>query len=72
VALITGGGSGLGLATARRLARHGIKVAMLDMQARADVKYELPEGLYLQADVTSEADVRAPCAAARVASSRVT
>ncbi|MBV9517063.1 MAG: SDR family NAD(P)-dependent oxidoreductase, partial [Hyphomicrobiales bacterium] len=30
-AIVTGGASGLGEATARRLASHGVKVALLDM-----------------------------------------
>lgn len=30
-AVITGGASGLGAATARRLASHGVKVAIFDM-----------------------------------------
>ena len=32
-AVVTGGASGLGEATARMLARHGVRVAILDMQA---------------------------------------
>ena len=32
-AVITGGASGLGAATARRLASHGVKVALFDLNA---------------------------------------
>ena len=33
IALVTGGGSGLGAATARELAKQGAKVAVLDVNA---------------------------------------
>ena len=33
-AIITGGASGLGAATARRLAGHGVRVALFDLQGR--------------------------------------
>lgn len=56
-ALVTGGASGIGLATARRLAAEGAEVAVLD---RADAG---PEGLhYARADVTDDASVRAAVA----------
>ena len=32
-AVVTGGASGLGAATARRLASHGVKVALFDLNA---------------------------------------
>jgi NAD(P)-dependent dehydrogenase (short-subunit alcohol dehydrogenase family) len=34
-AVVTGGASGLGTATARRLARQGVKVALFDLNAEA-------------------------------------
>jgi 2-keto-3-deoxy-L-fuconate dehydrogenase len=60
--LVTGGASGIGLATARRLAELGAAVAVLDLTA------EPPEGLALvQADVTDDAAVRAAVAQASTA-----
>jgi 2-keto-3-deoxy-L-fuconate dehydrogenase len=53
-ALVTGGASGIGLATARRLEREGAEVAVLDV---ADAG---PDGLpYVRADVRDDAAVRA-------------
>jgi NAD(P)-dependent dehydrogenase (short-subunit alcohol dehydrogenase family) len=56
---VTGGGSGLGEATARALARLGAKVAILDIQhAQAQrVAHEIG-GLALQCDVTDPASVQ--------------
>ena len=59
VALVTGGSSGIGAATAERLRREGASVASVDLEARA------PEGvLALAADVRSSVDVGAAVAAA--------
>ena len=61
-AVVTGGGSGLGEATARELASRGAHVAILDLgsSAGAVVAKELPgDGLFLEADVTSEEQVTA-------------
>ncbi|WP_417683732.1 SDR family NAD(P)-dependent oxidoreductase [Roseibium sp.] len=57
-ALVTGGGSGLGEATARMLASAGAKVGVLDLNegAATRVASEI-DGIALPADVTSEADV---------------
>ncbi len=53
-ALVTGGGSGLGEATARELARLGAKVAVLDVNLEHAKKVAADiGGLAIQADVTS-------------------
>lgn len=58
VAVITGGASGIGLASARRLAAEGAKVVIVDMNeetgnaAAAEVG-----GIFVQADVTNADDV---------------
>lgn len=60
-ALVTGGASGIGLATARELARQGARVAVVD---RAPAAPEDASGfVYAQADVTDDAAVRAAVAA---------
>jgi NAD(P)-dependent dehydrogenase (short-subunit alcohol dehydrogenase family) len=65
VAVITGGASGLGLATARRLAAAGAKVAILDLpSAHGTEAAEQLGGIFAPADVTSEADVTAALDAA--------
>ena len=59
VALVTGGSSGIGAATARRLLDEGARVASLDLGADA------PEGmLALKADVADSAQVDAAVARA--------
>lgn len=67
-AVITGGASGLGAATARRLAASGVKVALLDCnaQAGAGLAAELG-GIFCNADVTSDEQVDAALAQARAA-----
>jgi NAD(P)-dependent dehydrogenase (short-subunit alcohol dehydrogenase family) len=64
-ALVTGGASGMGEATARRLAAEGAIVVILDRDAAKgeQVAGEL-DGRFVQADVTDEADVSAAVAAA--------
>ncbi len=61
-AVITGGASGLGLATAARLVASGGKVALLDVQDEAGRKAATELGsaaCYWHCDVTSESDVDA-------------
>jgi NAD(P)-dependent dehydrogenase (short-subunit alcohol dehydrogenase family) len=56
VAVVTGGGSGIGLATCTRLARDGLSVAVLDLDPSAAAGIA---ALTAKCDVTSEADVTA-------------
>lgn len=56
--LVTGGGSGLGAATARLLAGAGAKVVIADVADAAALAEELG-GAYLRTDVTGEADGQA-------------
>ncbi len=60
VAVVTGGASGIGLASVRRLAEEGARVVIGDLDldggtAAADAV----DGLFVRADVTDESDVRA-------------
>jgi 2-hydroxycyclohexanecarboxyl-CoA dehydrogenase len=65
VALVTGGASGIGAATARRLAAEGARVAIGDVNeaGAADVAGEI-DGFATRLDVTDVASVRAAVAAA--------
>ncbi|WP_407359789.1 SDR family NAD(P)-dependent oxidoreductase [Microbacterium sp. LBN7] len=67
-ALITGGASGLGLATARRLTKAGAHVTIVDLASSkgAEIAEELG-GLFVPADVTSADEVRDAVAAAQAA-----
>ncbi|KQT09722.1 SDR family NAD(P)-dependent oxidoreductase [Ramlibacter sp. Leaf400] len=57
-AVVTGGASGLGAATARRLAAHGVKVALFDMNAeRGEQMAREIGGVFCPVDVTSDEDV---------------
>ena len=63
--VITGAGSGIGLAAARRFAAEGAHVVAVDIDDDAGEKAAAEvSGLYVHADVTSEADVAAAFAAA--------
>ncbi len=67
-AIVTGGASGLGEATARRLASHGVRVAILDQDpARGDMVAAEIGGVFCQGDVTDDASVDAALAKARAA-----
>jgi NAD(P)-dependent dehydrogenase (short-subunit alcohol dehydrogenase family) len=67
-AIVTGGASGLGEATARRLARHGVRVAILDQDpTRGEMVAAEIGGVFCQADVTSDEAVDAALAKARAA-----
>lgn len=59
-AIITGGGSGLGAATARLLALYGVRVALLDVNrdAAEEVASEMG-GVACTCDVTNEGSIRA-------------
>ena len=67
-AIVTGGASGLGAASARALAGAGCKVAVLDLNeaAGAAIAGEI-DGLFAPCDVTSEESVDAALAAVREA-----
>ncbi|MGQ9365801.1 SDR family NAD(P)-dependent oxidoreductase [Azospirillum sp. A39] len=65
-AVVTGGGSGLGAATAKALAAAGAKVTVLDVnEAGAQATAEAVGGLAVACDVTDPASVQAALARAR-------
>lgn len=65
-AVVTGAGSGLGSATARRLAAHGVKVAVFDVcESAGDAVAQEIGGIFCHVDVTSESSVDAGFAKAR-------
>ncbi|MDM0043040.1 SDR family NAD(P)-dependent oxidoreductase [Variovorax dokdonensis] len=67
-AVVTGGASGLGAATARRLAAQGVKVALFDLNAeQGEALAKELGGVFCQVDVTSEAQVDAGFSKARAA-----
>ncbi len=64
-AVVTGGGSGIGLATVRRLAAEGARVVVGDIDAGpGEAAAAEAGGLFVRTDVTSESDVEALFAAA--------
>jgi len=67
-AIITGGASGLGAATARRLAKQGVKVAIFDFnEETGEAMAKEIGGVFCKTDVTDEAGVDAAFAKARAA-----
>jgi len=67
-AVVTGGASGLGEATARALAKHGVKVALLDMnKTKGEAVASEIGGVFCEANVTDEASVVAAFEKARAA-----
>ncbi|HJU20858.1 MAG TPA: SDR family NAD(P)-dependent oxidoreductase [Stellaceae bacterium] len=65
-AVVTGGASGLGAATARRLAGRGVRVALFDLNAELGERMAKEiGGVFCHVDVTSEAAVDAGFARAR-------
>ncbi len=67
-AVITGGASGLGAATARKLASQGVKVALFDLNAElGEALAKEIGGVYCKVDVTNEESVDAGFAKARAA-----
>jgi NAD(P)-dependent dehydrogenase (short-subunit alcohol dehydrogenase family) len=60
VAVVTGAGSGIGLASARRMASEGAKIAVVDIDGETGkAAAEEVGGLFVHADVTVESDVAA-------------
>ncbi len=60
VAVVTGGGSGIGLATARRFAAEGAKVVMVDLNAEAGTQAASEvDGEFVACDVSHEDSVAA-------------
>lgn len=67
-AVITGGASGLGAATARALAAKGVKVAIFDLQAeKGEAVAREIGGVFCEVNVTSDESVDAGFAKARAA-----
>ncbi len=67
-AVVTGGASGLGEATARALAGQGVKVAIFDLnREKGEAVASALGGVFCEVDITSDASVDAGLAAARAA-----
>jgi NAD(P)-dependent dehydrogenase (short-subunit alcohol dehydrogenase family) len=58
-AIVTGGASGLGAATAARLAASGAEVIAVDLESSIEAAAEVDGVTYIAADVTNPDDVRA-------------
>ena len=59
-AVITGGASGLGAATARKLAEHGVKIGIFDLnEEKGEALAQELGGVFAKVNVTSDADVDA-------------
>src|ERR1700755_2512763 len=59
VAVVTGGGSGIGLASARRMAAEGARVVIADIDVTTgEAAAEEVGGLFVRTDVTDDAGVR--------------
>jgi NAD(P)-dependent dehydrogenase (short-subunit alcohol dehydrogenase family) len=74
VALVTGAGSGLGLATARTFARAGARIVINDLRQEAAIAAARalgPEHLGVGGDVSQEADVASMVSAATAVSGRI-
>ncbi len=66
VAVITGGASGLGAATAKRLAAQGVRVALFDLnEEKGEALAKELGGVFCKVDVTSEEQVDAAFAKSR-------
>ena len=63
-AIVTGGASGLGSATARALAKQGARVFALDLASGIENAEAIDDVIYLAADVTDQSDVRTAVALA--------
>ncbi|MDR0260443.1 MAG: SDR family NAD(P)-dependent oxidoreductase [Comamonas sp.] len=67
-AVVTGGSKGLGAATAVRLASHGVKVAIFDLDAEAgEALAQQIGGVFCHADVGSDQSIASAFARARAA-----
>ena len=62
-AVVTGGASGLGDATVRALAAHGVKIAIFDLERQREqgeaLLKEIGGGVFCPANVTSEEEIDA-------------